>query len=164
MFDIVKEKTASFSGHRNLSHSILSISTEVEKEIRRQYELGVTTFLCGMAIGFDMLCGEAVLNLKKELKNLKLVAVIPCVSQANAYPAREKERYDRLKEHADKIVFTSENYSFDCMFKRNRFLIDNSAVCICYLLKSTGGTFYTVNYANSHDIPIIDIRPKECYL
>ena len=44
-----------------------------------------------------------------------------------------------------------------CLKKRNRHLVDNSSVCICYLTENKGGTFYTVNYANSKQLKIVNI-------
>lgn len=40
---------------------------------------GYATFLCGMARGFDILCGEAVLRAKAhpELAHIELAAVLP---------------------------------------------------------------------------------------
>ena len=55
----------------------------------------------------------------------------------------------------DKVVWTSEEYIRDCMFKRNRHLVDNSSLCICYLTKNTGGTAYTVRYAKSKGKTVI---------
>ena len=43
------------------------------------------------------------------------------------------------------------------MHKRNRHLVDNSSLCICYLTKQSGGTAYTVSYAESHDLKIVNV-------
>ena len=56
-----------------------------------------------------------------------------------------------------KVVWTSEEYTRDCMFKRNRHLVDNSSLCICYLTKDTGGTAYTVRYARSKGKIIVNV-------
>lgn len=40
---------------------------EIEKGLR-----GYNTYLCGMAIGFDMICAETVIDLKKSYPNIKL--------------------------------------------------------------------------------------------
>lgn len=41
--------------------------------------------------------------------------------------------------------------------KRNRHLVDNSSACISYLTENKGGTFYTVNYAKSKGVEVINI-------
>lgn len=43
------------------------------------------------------------------------------------------------------------------MHKRNRHLVDNSSACISYLTENKGGTFYTVNYAKSKGVEVINI-------
>lgn len=43
------------------------------------------------------------------------------------------------------------------MFKRNRHLVDNSSICIAYLTEETGGTAYTVKYANQKGVRVINI-------
>ena len=41
------------------------------------------------------------------------------------------------------------------MHKRNRMLVDMSSICICYLTKDTGGTAYTVKYAEKQKLKIL---------
>lgn len=36
-------------------------------------------------------------------------------------------------------------------------MVDNSGHCICYLLKNTGGTAYTVGYAQEQGLQITNI-------
>ena len=43
------------------------------------------------------------------------------------------------------------------MHKRNRHLVDNSSVCVCYLNKENGGTAYTVRYAGKKGLEIINL-------
>lgn len=65
--------------------------------------------------------------------------------------------YERIKGKADKVVYISQEYTKDCMFKRNRHLVDNSGVCVCYLTKNNGGTACTVRYAMEQRLKIINI-------
>lgn len=65
--------------------------------------------------------------------------------------------YEYIKTQADKIVYTSQEYTRGCMHKRNRHLVDNSSVCICYLTEPSGGTAYTVNYALRNGKSVINI-------
>ncbi len=65
--------------------------------------------------------------------------------------------YNEIREYADKVCYTSENYLNGCMQKRNRHLIDNSSVCGCYLTEKTGGTAYTVNHAQQCGVAVINI-------
>ena len=58
---------------------------------------------------------------------------------------------------ADEVIYTSEEYGYGCMHKRNRRLVDDSSVCICYLTQMNGGTYYTVNYAKASGLKIINL-------
>ena len=69
--------------------------------------------------------------------------------------------YEQIKSKADKVVYTSKEYTIDCMYKRNRHLVDNSSVCVAYLTKNKGGTFYTVNYAEKQKVSVINIKNTE---
>lgn len=46
------------------------------------------------------------------------------------------------------------------MFRRNRYLVDNSSICIAYLTKNKGGTAYTVDYAKKLGVTVINIADQ----
>ena len=98
-------------------------------------------------MGFDTLAAQTVLRLKKTYPKIKLILVLPCLSQTRGWRSEDIAEYERIKAAADKVVYTSQEYTRDCMFKRNRHLVDNSSLCIAYLMENTGGTAYTVDYA-----------------
>ncbi|MCL2415818.1 MAG: DUF1273 domain-containing protein, partial [Defluviitaleaceae bacterium] len=89
-----KEKTCCFSGHRSggfdFYHSHLGklLSDSLEKAIDTAVKDNATTFLTGMAMGFDIFAAEAVLRCKGFFSNpkMKLVCVLPYSSQSNKYP------------------------------------------------------------------------------
>lgn len=156
MFEIRKENTACFTGHRILPSNDSAIKKKIEKEIRILINQGITTYLCGMAIGFDMLAAEVILKLRNEFPNLKLVAVIPCLNQNAKFSIKDKTRYKHIIKNSEKIIIIAQEYYNGCMQKRNRFLVDYSTKVLAYLNSSRGGTFYTVNYAVKNDIEVID--------
>ena len=43
------------------------------------------------------------------------------------------------------------------MHRRNRYLVDHGCVCVCYLTGDSGGTAYTVRYAEKQGLEIINI-------
>lgn len=65
--------------------------------------------------------------------------------------------HERIKAQADKVVYTAQQYTPGCMHRRNRHLVDNSGVCVCYLTKNSGGTAYTVNYAKKQGVNVFNI-------
>ena len=89
--------------------------------------------------------------------HIRLILVLPCFSQTRGWSQEDIEIYDDIKQKADKVVYTSQEYTRGCMHKRNRHLVDNSSACISYLTENKGGTFYTVNYAKSKGVEVINI-------
>ncbi|MDR0914104.1 MAG: DUF1273 domain-containing protein [Oscillospiraceae bacterium] len=147
-----------FTGHRQLNKAEEDlIAARLTGTIREIIRLGINTFLTGGALGFDTICALAILNCKKEFPDIKHVLVLPCQNQTRHWNEDDIKKYNLILKKADKVIYTSKNYFNGCMHKRNRFLVDNSGVCICYLKKRYGGTFYTVNYAEKIGIKIINL-------
>ena len=101
-----------------------------------------------------------LLDLKIDYPQIKLILVLPCVSQADAWSSEDRGRYEYIKAKADKVVYISREYTRGCMHERNRHLVDNSSVCVCYLTEQTGGTAYTVNYAAEKGLYVFNIAEQ----
>lgn len=71
-----------------------------------------------------------------------------------------KTIYDEIKESADKVIYTFKEHTRGCMHKRNRYFVDSSSVCVCYLTESTSGTLYTVSYVNKKESLVINVAEK----
>lgn len=156
--DMMRDKTACFTGHRNIPAAhYASINRRLMEAIISLIHRGYRFFEAGGALGFDTMAAQAVIALKTQYPHIRLILALPCISQANCWNAHDQAVYEVMKAQADKVVFTSAEYTRGCMHKRNRHLVDNSSVCICYLTASTGGTAYTVDYARKKELEIINI-------
>ena len=71
----ISKKVCCFSGHRpsklpwgynENDLKCVSIKKKLYIEIEKTINEGYNIFLCGMALGFDMICAEIVLELKKK--------------------------------------------------------------------------------------------------
>lgn len=111
-------------------------------------------------MGFDTLAAQTVIDLRNNYQQVKLILVLPCKSQADRWSESNRKMYEFIKEQANKIVYTSEKYTRGCMHRRNRHLVDNSSVCVCYLTESSGGTAYTVRYAVDKGIEVKNLAEK----
>ncbi len=153
-----KEQTACFSGHRKVpakqqAELVLRLKNAVVKLINNGYKY----FIAGGALGFDTLAAKTVLNLKADYPDIRLILALPCQSQTFRWSVDDIEVYEAIKKAADKVVYTSDSYTKDCMYRRNRYLVDNSSVCICYLIEEGGGTAYTVRYANKNGLLVVNL-------
>ena len=108
-------------------------------------------------MGFDTIAAQTVMELKKDYPQIKLILALPCMNQTSGWNESDKRMYECIREIADKVVYTSDSYFNGCMQKRNRFLVDNSSICICYLSENKGGTAYTVGYAKSKNLTIFNV-------
>ncbi|MDE7194588.1 MAG: DUF1273 domain-containing protein [Oscillospiraceae bacterium] len=154
---IDKSKVACFSGHRRLSEDSEEIKKRLRSAVTFLIERGVEFFGAGGALGFDMLAEETVLELKRRYPHIKLILVLPCPAEQQTlkWCGGQRKRYNGILNKADKIRVLSPIYTPDCMLERNRHLVNSSAHLICYLRENTGGTFYTVNYAQKRGLNII---------
>ena len=152
---MTKETTCCFTGHRTLYRPEEEISAELDRIVREMYERGFRRFCCGGAVGFDTLAEKAVLRLKEEHDDVRLVLILPCHEQTKKWKAADVAVYEEILLLADEVVYTSEHFTPFCMHVRNRRLIDESSVCIAYLVADSGGTAYTVKYASQNEIEII---------
>jgi len=118
---------------------------------------GVHNFLAGGALGFDTLAAQSVLEPKSEFPKIRLILALPFKAQAKRWGAEDQQKYNLILGQADEVVYTSETYMNGCMQKRDRYLVENSQICICYLTEVTGGTAYTVRYAEKKGLTVINL-------
>lgn len=156
----MRSRTCCFTGHRQIPlEKRAEIAGQLERVIVSLYQRGVRFYGAGGALGFDCLAAQTVLRLRESCPGMKLILVLPCLTQTRGWPAADVAEYERIKGLANKVVHTSQTYTAGCMHKRNRHLVDNSSVCVCYLTKDSGGTAYTVRYARERGLEVINLAP-----
>ena len=147
-YDFVRETTACFTGHRALKNDVLSeLRVRTAEAVSQAYENGYRTFLCGGARGFDTLAALEVIRFRKSRPDVRLVLAVPCRNQASRWSAEDRELWDSVCGGADDVIILSEVYYDGCMQARNRFMVDASSLCLCYMIRFQGGTWSTVRYA-----------------
>ena len=151
-----KSITACFTGHRVVKNDFAV--EQLDDSIENLIEKGYMFFLCGMAWGFDLLCFSRLLEKKKKYGYIVNVACIPCPEQAEKYSAENKRIYEKLVSRADVRIMISDSYNDYCMKERDRFMVDNSSICVSYLYSSLGGTYYTTKYASEKGLDIIYVK------
>lgn len=143
-FEEKQIKNCAFTGHRELEKSF-----SFENLIKTVFNLaqkGVENFFCGMAKGFDLYAGEAVIKIKESFPQVKLIACVPYFGQEKGYNREDKERYVYILKNCDLKITLAENYYKGCAIVRDRYMADHADILVAYLKKETGGTAYTVRY------------------
>jgi len=156
----MKEKAVSccFTGHRRiLPEHIREIRGVISEVLRGLYETGFRTFISGGAVGFDLIAAEVVIELREDFPDMKLVMALPCKNQHERWSRADKFKYEKILDAADETVFLCETYCTGCMHLRNKYLVDNSDICVAYYNYRSGGTAYTVNYARDKGIDVINV-------
>ena len=156
--DYQRTETVCFTGHRNIpSEESAYVERSVAEAVRKAYEDGFRTFLCGGARGFDTIAAETVLRFRLMHPDVQLIIAVPCASQADKWPAAEKRRYSSVLADADEVITLSENYYSGCMQTRNRYMVDRADLLICYVEKESGGAYQTMQYAIKAGKKVINI-------
>ena len=157
-----KSITCCFSGHRKIpKDNYPFIQSNLRTAVVNNIEKGYRFFETGGALGFDTMAAQTILELKEFYSQIKLILVLPCITQTKSWLKDDIDEYNRIKELADEVVYTAKEYSKCFMHKRNRYLVNHSTLCICYLIENKGGTAYTVKYAESKGVSVINIAIQQ---
>ena len=134
----MNEQTCCFSGHRHLpKQQILHIHNLLVKRILKLIHIGVNTFICGGALGFDTLAALAVLKIRSIYPHIQLILALPSPQQTNGWDSNDIEVYQTILKQANQIIYMSQEHHSGCMHMRNHYMVDNSLYCICYLVNQT---------------------------
>ena len=161
-----KQESCCFTGHRpaklpwkdnETDYRCLRLKHRIADAVEIAYEEGYRHFICGMAQGCDLYFCEAVLALRQYRPDVTVEAAIPCPTQADAWSAEQRERYERLVAACDFETMVSAKYSPTCMQRRDRYMVDHAAMLIAAFDGSSGGTRYTVEYALRLGVAVLDI-------
>ena len=157
------ENTVCFSGYRPEKFSFALNSpqgerliSDIEKCVQTLINKGFVNFIVGGATGFDTLCGEILIKLKKDYPNIKIYSYIPFKNMHLYFGAHWRDRQKRVLENSFVTVLNEEFYR-GCYFERNRKMVDEAQVLVCYYDGADGGTAYTENYAKKKGIEIINL-------
>ncbi len=155
-FDKKQYNTAMITGHRWLKYN----NPEVDNLITMAVNLGVTHFLCGMALGVDQDAAQVLIS-----RGLKWTAVIPCADQDKLWKPRQRSHYKKLLEKATKQVILYPEYSSGVMHARNLWMVKHADICLALLNddphKVGGGTATTVQMAIDRNLLIFRFNPSD---
>lgn len=161
--------TCAFTGHRPAGFVFKKdenhpdcrrIKTALGEWIRQLAQGGVHTFITGMAQGTDLWAAEEVLTYKQTNPAVRLVAAVPCESQAERWEQATKQRYLDILARCDERVLVQQEYTPNCMMKRNRWMVTQADVIFAvYAGGARGGTAATVRYAQKKGKEIFVLDP-----
>ena len=156
---LMKKTFCAFTGHRPTRFSFkydethlacIELKEVLAKQINFLYRQGITNFYTGCALGIDLWAGEAVLALMELHPEIKLHCVVPFAAQDQKWTPAQQARYHALLDRSCDVILTQEEYSKDCYYIRNRYLVNHADIVLAvYDMQANkrSGTGYTVHYA-----------------
>ena len=151
------EKTCCVTGHRDVPVGMEQYVEEaLRKEVLVAIAAGYTRFISGFADGVDLTFAAIVAAEKKQNSCLQLEAALPYRNRINA----KSPLFQELLACCDRVYVQSEKSNRQCYHERNRYMVLSSdRVIAVYDGRSTGGTFYTIRFAqaNEKEIRVIEI-------
>lgn len=149
--------TCCFTGHRpdklpwgadEADPRCAALFERLTAALEQAYEAGCRHFICGMARGSDLLFCRAALALRDRHTDVTVEGAIPCQTQTDSWPDRERAMHDALLDQCDFETMVQHHYDRGCMMRRNRYMVDRSCRIIAvYNGIPRGGTFQTLSYA-----------------
>ena len=165
-----REQTCCFTGHRpeklpwkndENDWRCKELKQKLYDMIETAYRQGIRHFICGMARGCDFYFAESVIQLKQTSPGVSLEAAIPFRAQSSSWSQENQERWQYLVANCDIRRVLQENYTPDCMLRRNQYMVDHSALVIAVYDGKSGGTCRTIEYAMKQNVQIMDIHPYQ---
>ena len=152
-------KICCFTGHRTIKNlPPIEVLNKLKKVLVDLIENeGFCDFRTGGAIGFDTMAALTILELKKKYPHIKLHLFLPYKAQDSYFTPQEKQVYHYTIACADSVTYTQNSFSKEALFARNRALVDGTDLCVAYLERLDGGTYYTVNYARKQRVNTINL-------
>lgn len=169
--DTERKSVCCFTGHRSIScETNFVTSQKIKHAVNHLIRKGVRTFIVGGALGFDTIAAVTVINMRDndplfdengERVDISLHVAVPCKGQSDKWSFGDRTLYNSILSSADSVTVLSDTYTRDCMFARNRYMVDRSAYCVCFVTHRRGGSYYTMNYAKRSGLEIINLAPPE---
>ena len=156
-------KNVCFTGHRSLKGvDYHNLKVLLDDTICALVKKGATDFYCGGALGWDTLCANMVLYLKKrKAQDIKLHLVLPCSNEAQTmkWSQTDKDMFYSILSQADSVEYTSHAYTKECMRIRNARLVELGDCCVAFYnaADTRSGTGQTVRMAEDKGIEVINI-------
>ncbi len=150
--------TCCFTGHRNLPMG-------QEEEIWRRVcaclepllEEGVRYFGVGGALGFDTLVAEKLLALRESRPEIRIILVQPFLGYQSRWKPAQQARAAAVEARVDKVVVCCQTPGREAFLARDRHLVDGSSCCIAWCARTTGGTAYTLRYAQKQGLRVWNV-------
>lgn len=170
MYD--RSQACCFSGYRpekfdraqeNPAAARRALARDLEAAVRKAAADGYRLFVSGMSRGFDLWAAETVLRLREELP-IQLLCAVPFDGQASGWEDAWRELHTRVLLQADLVHSLAHEYTPDCFFVRNRYMVEGCSRLICWYDGCPGGTQFTVHCAKRRGLELVNLADRQLSL
>ena len=163
---MVRSKTCCFTGHRpqklpwgfnENDPRFLAMKERLRSAIVEAIEDGYTYFVSGMALGFDMVAAELVLELRKQYPGISLECALACEGQEKVWLPKTKLRFTRVIMQASNVTYFTKEFTRTCMDERNLLMVNKSSLIITLYDGKPGGTKKTLDVARAMGSRVVNV-------
>lgn len=156
--NVSRKQTCCFTGPRPEKSDITeeALYKLIKASVLYLVDQGYTHFFSGMSRGFDLVASQVIIDMQNT-HNISLICAIPYTTQSKSWSFIEQGKYDDIISKARHTICMSDRYFATVFYARNRLMVDNSSKVITYYNKTGGGTKYTLDYAKTKGLDIINI-------
>ncbi len=161
-------KRCAFTGYRPMKMPFgydeeSPLALDFRRRLRETIEvlilMGFRHMISGGAQGMDIMAAEIVLSFKKEFSDLTLEMAVPYEKQAASWSEDYRARWQRCIDEADMVTIVSHEYTKQCLFARNRYMVQQADLLLACYDGKEGGTKMTVDYAKRSGCRVCIIPP-----
>ena len=148
-----------FTGHRPEKLGVTEEKTKMllSSAVDDAIEGGISTFITGMARGFDLWPAEMVLQKKERYKQIHLICATPFPGFERSWQEKWRLLYTKVAREADPRVAISDRYYRGCFQKRNEWMVRHSMLVIAAYNGQPGGTRNTMDFAERCEVEVRNI-------
>lgn len=143
-----------FFGHRDISITN-SLTAKLEETLEDLINQGVDEFWCCEQGDFDWIARLTILKLKKEFPHIKVCYVLAYRTLLNSEISQ-----NYLEDTYDDIIYpeiAEKGHPKFAITRRNRYIVENADIVVCYIVRQSGGAFKAVKIAEKLNKKIINL-------
>ena len=98
-----------------------------------------------------------LLALRESHTQIRIILVQPFLGYQRRWTPVQQSRAAAVESRVDRVVVCCQRPSREAFFARDRHLVDGSSCCIAWCTRATGGTAYTLRYAQRQGLRVWNV-------
>ena len=149
-------KELQFTCKNEEEKSIMTIKQRILGELESLIYQGYYEFWLNCEYGVPMWTAEMLCNIMKKYYDVKLHIAVPYEEQSCNWNEEQRDRYFRIHEQADSVVFVNRQYHSECYHDAEQYMLERSKL-LC-LFGSPADNLHAVKMAESLGKEVIFIE------